>query len=143
MIYDITFYFYFISAVEQHSCHGSAYRIGQTRDVCVYRLLIVKTYETHMFNSDILNLGFERAVLAHHRKNKEYYDSIDGTSKKKFQSKSEIEMQAKEIYEQLKNEDYDVFQDDDSTEAQDFMETDIDQMLERSSPTITYGSSRQ
>ena len=34
-----------------------------------------------------------------------------------------------------------MFRGDDDTEAQQFMETDIDQMLEQSSRTVTYGSS--
>ena len=49
-------------------------------------------------------------------------------------------MQAKDIDEILKKGDYDVFWDDDDTEAQQFMETDIDQLIEQSSRTVTYGS---
>ena len=50
-------------------------------------------------------------------------------------------MKAKEIYELLKKGAYDVFRDDNYTEAQHFTDTDIDQMIERSSRNITYGSS--
>ena len=49
-------------------------------------------------------------------------------------------MQAKEIDELLKKGAYDVFWDDDDTEVQQFMKTDIDQLLEQSSRTVTYGS---
>ena len=52
-------------------------------------------------------------------------------------------MQAKEIDEILKKGAYDVFRDDNDIEAQQFMETDIDQLLEWSSPTVTYGSPGQ
>ena len=57
-----------------------AHRIGQTSDVCVYRLLTARTYEMH---SDIPNIGLDRAVLAHQRKNTKDDGIIDGTSKKK------------------------------------------------------------
>ena len=63
--------------------------IGQTMYVCVYQLLTSKTYEIHMFHSASLKLGLDRAVLAHQRENIEYDGSIDGTSKKKYKSKSE------------------------------------------------------
>ena len=117
-----------------------AHRIGQTRAVCVYRLLNAKTYEMQMFHSARLKLGLEHTVLAHQKKNTEYDGSIDGTSKKKSKPKSEKEMQAKDIYELLQKVSYDVFRDDDDTEAQQLMETDIDQLLERSSQTFTYDS---
>ena len=68
---------------------ASAHRIGQTRDVCVYRLLNVKIYETNMFHDARLKLGCERALLANQQKNTEYNGNIDGTSKKKYKSKSE------------------------------------------------------
>ena len=40
----------------------------------------------------------------------------------------------------LKKGAYDVFQDDDDSEEKQFMETDIDQLIERNSQTVTYGS---
>ena len=113
-----------------------AHRIGQTRAVRVYRLLTAKTYEMHMFHSASMKLGLDRAVLAHQRQQDE--DVQDAS--KKCKSKSEKEIQAKEIDELLKKGAYDVFRDDDDTEAQKFMETDIDQLLERSSRTVTYGN---
>jgi len=112
-----------------------AHRIGQTRHVRVYRLLTAKTYEMHMFHTASMKLGLDRAVLAHQRQQ----DDTQDTSKK-TKSKSEKEIQAKEIDELLKKGAYDVFRDDDDTEAQKFMETDIDQLLERSSRTVTYGN---
>ena len=62
--------------------------IVQTRDVCVHRLLTAKTYEMHMFHSAILNLGLDCALLAHQWNNIEDDDSIDGTPKNKYKSKS-------------------------------------------------------
>ena len=52
-------------------------------------------------------------------------------------------MQATDIGELLKKRAYYVFQDDDDTEAQQLMEIDIDHILEQSSRTFTYGSSRK
>jgi len=113
-----------------------AHRIGQTRAVRVYRLLTAKTYEMHMFHSASMKLGLDRAVLAHQRQQ----GGEDQDTSKKGKSKSEKELQAKEIDELLKKGAYDVFRDDDDSEAQKFMETDIDQLLERSSRTVTYGN---
>ena len=114
-----------------------AHRIGQTRAVRVYRLLTSKTYEMHMFHSASMKLGLDRAVLAHQRQ--QGGDEDQDSGKKTNKSKSEKEMQAKEIDELLKKGAYDVFRDEDDAEAKKFMETDIDQLLERSSRTVTYG----
>ena len=111
-----------------------AHRIGQTRQVRVYRLLTAKTYEMHMFHSASLKLGLDRAVLAAQRQSA---NTEEGSSKRK--SKAEREEQAKEIDELLKKGAYDVFRDDDDKDAQKFMDTDIDQLLEQSSRKVTYG----
>ena len=75
----------------------------------MYRLLIDKTYEMHMFHSASLKLGLDRAVLAHQRKNTEDDGSIDGTSKNKSKSKSKRDMEEKDIDELFKKGDYDLF----------------------------------
>lgn len=110
-----------------------AHRIGQTRAVRVYRLLTAKTYEMHMFHSASMKLGLDRAVLAHQRQN-------DQALSRRKKTELEKESQAKEIDQLLKKGAYDVFREDDDTEAKLFMETDIDQLLERSSRTVTYGN---
>lgn len=116
-----------------------AHRIGQTRKVSIYRLLTAKTYEMHMFHSASMKLGLDRAVLAHQRgQNAEEGDESGPSKSKKHKSKSEKEKQAKEIDQLLKKGAYDVFRDDDDKEAKQFMETDIDQILENSSRTVTY-----
>jgi len=112
-----------------------AHRIGQTRQVRVYRLLTAKTYEMHMFHSASLKLGLDRAVLAHQRQN----SNPDEISSKR-KSKAEREEQAKEIDLLLKKGAYDVFNDDDDKEAHKFMDTDIDQLLEESSRKVSYGA---
>jgi superfamily II DNA or RNA helicase len=109
-----------------------AHRIGQTRAVRVYRLLTAKTYEMHMFHSASMKLGLERAILSQQREQTE--EGEDG----KMKPKSDKEAQAKEIDELLKKGAYDVFRDDDDEEGKKFMETDIDQLLERNTKTVTY-----
>ncbi|KAL3944902.1 MAG: hypothetical protein SGBAC_000993 [Bacillariaceae sp.] len=112
-----------------------AHRIGQTRAVRVYRLLTAKTYEMHMFHSASMKLGLERAVLSQQRDQGEGEEG--GQTKSK--AKSDREAQAREIDSLLKKGAYDVFKDVDDEEAKQFMETDIDQLLERSATTVTYG----
>lgn len=112
-----------------------AHRIGQTRSVKVYRLLTAKTYEMHMFHSASMKLGLDRAVLAHQRQQ-------DGDDEKGQSNKPSKESQAKEIDDLLKKGAYDVFRDDDDSDAKKFLETDIDQILERSSRTVTYGNTQ-
>ena len=97
----------------------------------------------NMFHIARLKLGLDRTVLSHHWRNTEDYGSFDGTSKKKYKLKSEREMKAKDIDELLKKGAYDVFWDDNDTEAQQLMETDIDELLEQSSRTVTCGSPGQ
>ncbi len=112
-----------------------AHRIGQTRSVKVYRFLTAKTYEMHMFHSASMKLGLDRAVLAHQRQQD---DNEEKASSKKLSKES----QAKEIDELLKKGAYDVFRDDDDSDAKTFFDTDIDQILERSSRTVTYGNTQ-
>ena len=69
---------------------ASAHGIGQTRYICLYQLLTSKTYKMHIFHSASLNIGLDRAVLAHQWQNTEDEGSIDVTSKKKYKSKIEI-----------------------------------------------------
>jgi hypothetical protein len=88
----------------------------------------------HMFHSASMKLGLERAVLAQQR---EQNEETDDNVKK---PKSEKEAHAKEIDELLKKGAYDIFRDEDDAEAEKFMETDIDQLLERSSKKVTYGT---
>lgn len=90
-----------------------------------------------MFHSASLKLGLDRAVLAAQRQS----STVDEGTGRKRKSKAEKQEEAKEIDALLKKGAYDVFNDDDDTEAQQFMDTDIDQLLEKSSRTVTYGES--
>lgn len=98
------------------------------------RLLTAKTYEMHMFHSASLKLGLERALMSRNQ------DTERDGDKPRASKKGEQEAKAKEIDELLKKGAYDVFKDEDDAEAERFMETDIDQLLEQKSKTVTYGS---
>ena len=89
----------------------------------IYRLIVAKTYEQHMFHRASLKLGLDKAVLAH-AKNEAEKEAGNSTSK------GADMLQAKEIDELLKRSAYDVFRDDDE-EAKAFVEADIDSILNR------------
>lgn len=90
----------------------------------------------HMFHCASLKLGLERAVLSQNREHSEESDDAAKSSTRK----SDREAQAREIDELLKKGAYDVFREDDDREAEKFMESDIDQLLEHSSKTVSYGA---
>lgn len=89
-----------------------------------------------MFHSASLKLGLERAVLSQNREQSEESDDAAKSTRK-----TDREAQAREIDELLKKGAYDVFRDDDDREAEKFMESDIDQLLEHSAKTVSYGAS--
>jgi chromodomain-helicase-DNA-binding protein 7 len=78
-------------------------------------------------------------VLAQQRQNNEEEGEADFKKGISLRATAR-ERQAREIDELLKKGAYDVFRDEDDSEAQQFMETDIDALLERSSKSISYGS---
>ncbi|CAN0462881.1 unnamed protein product, partial [Ectocarpus sp. 12 AP-2014] len=98
----------------QARCH----RIGQTKSVKVYRLLVAKTYETHMFKTASRKLGLDEAVLS-------------GTRPQ--QKQKSIAPTAKEVEVLLKHGAYDVFREGDEGEAarKKFCEADIETILSR------------
>jgi regulator of protease activity HflC (stomatin/prohibitin superfamily) len=77
-----------------------------------------------------MKLGLERAVLSQQREQGE--EGSEGAKSKK-------QALAHEIDNLLKRGAYDVFRDDDDEEANRFMETDIDQLMQSSAKTVTYG----
>ena len=97
----------------QARCH----RIGQTKDVKVYRLITRGTYEQDMFLRASIKLGLDQAIL----------DS--GTI-------SSNEMTPKEIETLIKRGAYHVFNDDE-TAADEFVAEDVDQILEKHTTTLT------
>lgn len=103
-------------------CH----RIGQTKDVKVYRLLTRKTYEMQMFHLSSLKMGLDQAVLTG-------FES--GSSGEGAMSKEEVERL-------LRHGAYDIFNEDKAgtaeAESNDFIQQDIDSILERRSRKVVH-----
>mmetsp|Transcript_1235 Transcript_1235/g.1738 ORF Transcript_1235/g.1738 Transcript_1235/m.1738 type:complete len:2914 (-) Transcript_1235:233-8974(-) len=106
----------------QARCH----RIGQTKNVKVYRLVTANTYESEMFHRASMKLGLDKAVL-------HSMADVVGAAKNKSMKKSEVEAL-------LKHGAYHVFLNTDESKADEFCEQDIDAILERSSRKITMGN---
>ncbi|KAL9182865.1 hypothetical protein ACHAXT_004144 [Thalassiosira profunda] len=105
----------------QARCH----RIGQTKNVKIYRLLTRKTYEMQMFHMSSMKMGLDQAVL----------QGIENTDGKDIMTKEEVE-------KLLKHGAYDIFAEDkDGTsekESNDFVSQDIDSILARRAKTVVH-----
>jgi SNF2 family DNA or RNA helicase len=99
----------------QARCH----RIGQTKDVKIYRLVTRNTYEAEMFDRASKKLGLDRAVLAR------IESAVAASSAEN----------AKMMDRLLRHGAYALFQDAD--EADKFCEEDIDQILAKRARVLT------
>jgi hypothetical protein len=102
----------------QARCH----RIGQTKEVKVYRLITGKTYEQKMFERASMKLGLDQAVLTNMRAGME-------------SSKNAGQLGKKDIDALLKFGAYDIFKDDDEA-AKAFVEQDIESILSTRSTVL-------
>ncbi|XP_061162484.1 chromodomain-helicase-DNA-binding protein 8-like [Saccostrea echinata] len=100
----------------QARCH----RIGQTKEVKVYRLVTRNSYEREMFDKASLKLGLDKAVL-----------QSMGSDK----AAPQAQMSKKEIEELLRKGAYGALMDDDKA-GDEFCEEDIDQILQRRTQVI-------
>lgn len=101
----------------QARCH----RIGQTKNVTIYRLLTRNSYEMQMFETASRKLGLDKAVL--------------GTMGDE-NSKSKNKPTKAEIDALLKYGAYHIFQNDDDKSAEHFAEQNIDSILRNSTRKI-------
>ena len=103
-----------------------AHRIGQTKDVRIFRLMTAKTFEVEMFKRASLKLGLDRAVLA------------DAKSKS---AKNDVSkpLSAKEVNKLLKKGAWGAFNEKDDSASKQFCEDDIDSILASSSYTVNGG----
>jgi len=97
----------------QARCH----RIGQTKDVMIYRLITSRSFEQEMFDRASKKLGLEQAVLGSYQKDEE-----DGKPTNK-----ELEML-------LKKGAYALMEDDDNND-EEFVKDDIDSILAKRTRT--------
>ncbi|KAJ8302947.1 hypothetical protein KUTeg_019343 [Tegillarca granosa] len=100
----------------QARCH----RIGQTREVKVYRLITRNSYEREMFDKASLKLGLDKAVL----------QSMGGEK-----ATPQAQLSKKEIENLLRKGAYGALMEDDSA-GDKFCEEDIDQILKRRTQVI-------
>ena len=105
----------------QARCH----RIGQEKEVKIYRLITRNTYEREMFDRAGLKLGLDKAVL----------QSMN-TDQGKNKAEKANQMSKKEVEDLLKKGAYGALMDDDNA-GDKFCEEDIDSILERRATTIT------
>lgn len=98
-------------------CH----RIGQSKNVKIYRLITRRSFEQEMFDRASKKLGLEQAVLG--TKNfQEIEDEVGKTTSK---------VDAQEMEQLLREGAYAVLMEDDSDALKDFFEQDIDKLLEQ------------
>jgi len=106
----------------QARCH----RIGQTKNVKVYRLLSRKSYEMQMFHMSSLKMGLDQAVL------KGFETGASG----------EGAMTKEEVERLLRHGAYDIFNEEKAgsaeAESKDFIEQDIDSILARRATTVVH-----
>lgn len=116
-----------------------AHRIGQKKNVKVYRLLTRKTYEMHLFNVASMKLGLDYALM--HNLRSQY--GRETTSKKRVLGddgetaiNASENLTKKEIENLLKHGAYDMFREEKEGQSEEasrrFYEEDIDSILQRS-----------
>lgn len=103
-------------------CH----RIGQTKNVTIYRLITRKSFEAEMFERASKKLGLEHAVLGSRTFTDEDFDNA---------KKQEEKMTAKEMEQLLREGAYAVLLEDDE-EVKAFCEQDIDAILAQRTHTV-------
>ena len=96
------------------------HRIGQTKQVNVYRLVIKNSYEYTMFHKASMKLGLDKAILH--------------TSSKDKPSERNNQLSAGDIERLLKEGAYALMRDD--TESKQFNEADIDTILQRNARIV-------
>eukprot|EP00736_Rhodelphis_marinus_P006316 Rmarinus@m.22515 len=101
----------------QARCH----RIGQRKEVKIYRLVTSNSYEQEMFERASKKLGLDQAIL-HNITTEKQADKTQMTNK--------------DIDRLLKHGAYGVYIQDDDEEANKFCEEDIDSILQRRTKTI-------
>jgi len=109
----------------QARCH----RIGQTKDVKVYRLLTRKTYELQMFHMSSLKMGLDQAVL------------------QGLENNSDNTMTKEQVEKLLRHGAYDIFNEEKTgttnKESEEFMSQDINSILERRTKVVVHGGKEE
>ena len=104
-------------------CH----RIGQLKQVTIYRLITRKSFEAEMFDRASKKLGLEQAVLGSRQFDAEEYEE---------NQKNTAKMDAKELEQLLREGAYAVLMEDSNEELKTFYEQDIDSILDQRTHVI-------
>ena len=107
----------------QARCH----RIGQKKEVKIYRLVTRNTYEREMFDRASLKLGLDKAVLQ---------SMNTGMNAKSGQGEKTSALSKKEVEDLLKKGAYGALMENDDA-ADKFCEEDIDSILEKRTTNVT------
>lgn len=99
-------------------CH----RIGQSKNVTIYRLITRRSFEAEMFERASKKLGLEQALLGTRNFNDAEMDE---------NAKGSAKMDAKEMEQLLREGAYAVLLEDDADVIKEFYEQDIDKILEQ------------
>lgn len=124
-----------------------AHRIGQKKNVKVYRLLTRKTYEMHLFNVASLKLGLDYALMHNLRSQ---YGPLPVSNQREIGEdggektiSSSDNLSKKEIENLLKHGAYDMFREEKDGQGEEaskrFCEEDIDSILQRSTLIVHKG----
>ena len=103
-------------------CH----RIGQKKQVTVYRLITRRSFEAEMFHRASRKLGLEQAVLG----------SSKMFNQEEIEDQQQTKIDAKEMEQLLREGAYAVLMDDNTEEEEAFMAEDIDTLLNQRAHTI-------
>jgi len=106
-------------------CH----RIGQKKQVVIYRLITRKSFEAEMFDRASKKLGLEQAILGSKEFAAEDGPGGEGGSKPK--------MNAQELEQLLREGAYAVFLEDGPSDSTQFNELDIDEILSSRAHLVT------
>ncbi|KAI8622186.1 SNF2 family N-terminal domain-containing protein [Chytriomyces sp. MP71] len=112
------------------------HRIGQKKNVLIYRLITRNTYEREMFDKASMKLGLDRAILQRMDAQSAYGGGAGGES----ESTKMSGMSKTEIENLLKKGAYAAFMDDSA--SNDFCEEDIDQILSRRTQVIRHDNAQ-
>ena len=134
----------------QARCH----RIGQTKNVKVYRLLTRKTYEMQMFHMSSLKMGLDQAVLqgiengGNSAGNEvSYLIKIKRQEQNRFANSFHCfrilqTLSKEEVEKLLRHGAYDIFREEkdgiSEKESNEFIEQDIDTILERRTKKVVH-----
>lgn len=118
-------------------CH----RIGQSKNVKIYRLITRRSFEADMFERASKKLGLEQAVLGTRNFNEIEWDEAAAANPNG--APKNINMDAKEMEKLLREGAYSLLIEDDGEQMKQFYEQDIEQILEQRTHVLVESNPQQ